>query len=117
MPDANRNLRAFGPLVLALAAVAGLTFGACKPGEKDTDEPGPSFDVQNSCKDYCRQAKMCDDSINEQNCRDNCNTAMKSCQADEQKQAINRLDECGKESCGDFVGCTVDVGAQCVFGI
>lgn len=115
MNEYKKSSRALGPLLFAFAAVAGLALGACM--EDDDDDWDPPLEVRNSCEDYCAQAKLCDDDVNEQNCRDKCTNAMGNCQTDELDIAVDELRQCSNETCDDFVGCTISVGAQCAFGI
>lgn len=114
MPNLNNR---FGTLLFALAAVAGIGLGACRQDDADQDEYEPSMEVLNSCEDYCRRAKLCDDDRDEQKCENTCIDAMTNCQVDEQGPALDKLDQCSSESCDDFFGCTVNVGAKCIFGI
>lgn len=70
-----------------------------------------------TCRDYCNQAKSCDDDLDEEDCRNRCESDMDDCQADEQEQALDDLDDCATKSCDEFVGCTIGAGLQCTFGI
>ncbi|WP_146657893.1 hypothetical protein [Enhygromyxa salina] len=117
MTDPNKSPRVFVSMLFAFAAVASFAFGACRQDDDVDDGSGASFDVQNSCADYCEQRKLCKDETNEETCRNNCEDAMSDCQADEQDEALDKLDQCANESCDDFLGCTINVGAQCIFGI
>ena len=112
----NNPRKSFGVLLFGLAAVAGVALGACRQDDANGDS-GPSFAVTSSCNDYCSQAKLCNDDLNEEKCRDNCEGTLTNCQVDEQDAALDKLDQCAKESCDDFIGCTVNVGAKCIFGI
>jgi hypothetical protein len=114
MAHTNESFRAFGPLLFAIAAVTGIALGACRG---DDDESDTTIQVRNSCEDYCSRAKECDDDRDEDRCYDRCLNRMKSCQADEQDAAIDKLDGCTNESCDDFFGCSIKVGATCFFGI
>jgi hypothetical protein len=117
MIHTNEKLRAFGPLLFTLAAVAGVALGACKGDDNDGDESGASLEVRNSCEDYCERAVACDDERNRDDCNDKCIDRMTDCQVDEQTAALDKLAVCSNESCDDFFGCTVNVGAQCIFGL
>lgn len=117
MTDTSKGFRAFGPLLFALAAVAGVALGACRQDNGDGDESDASLQVKNNCEQYCGRMSECDDERDQEKCFNNCVDAMTDCQVDEQEAALDRLDLCSRESCDDFFGCTVNVGAQCVFGI
>jgi hypothetical protein len=54
MVHKSKSLRGFGPLLFAVAAMAGVALGACR--EDEGEEYEPSMEVRNSCADYCRHA-------------------------------------------------------------
>ena len=117
MVHTSKSLRGFGPLLFALAATAGVALGACKEDDTEEYDAGATQEVRNSCADYCDRAKSCDDERNEEECTNKCIDRMTDCQVDEQGAALDKLSACSNESCDDFFGCTVNVGAQCIFGI
>ncbi|PRQ04574.1 hypothetical protein ENSA7_50650 [Enhygromyxa salina] len=117
MTDPHKRPRIVVPMLFALAAAASITFGACRQDDEDEDDFDVPMDVRNSCEDYCEQRKLCKDETNEEKCRNNCIDAMTNCQVDELDAALDQLDQCGSESCDDFIGCTINVGAQCIFGL
>ncbi len=73
--------------------------------------------VNATCRDYCDQAKSCDDDVDEDDCRDRCEDAMEDCMSDEQEQALDDLDHCAVSDCDEFGGCTIGAGLQCSFGL
>jgi len=105
----------FRRVLLVLAAGVGLTLGACS--DADDDGLDVDFGAEASCEDYCAKAKTCDDDRDEQECINNCVDSLDDCMADERDQAIDQVDMCAAESCDDIVGCTIDAGAQCYFGL
>lgn len=115
MTDTRKKIRGWGPLLFTLAGLAGVTLGACR--EDDGDESDASIQVRNTCAEYCSRMVECDDDRNQQKCNDNCVDTMTDCQVDEQAAALDKLDVCSRESCDDFFGCSINVGAQCIFGI
>jgi hypothetical protein len=117
MSTHNKRSRLYGPFLFALAAFTGIALGACRHKPSDGDGAGASIKVKSACDSYCAKAKTCKDDMDEQECRSKCQNAMTDCQADEQKTALKRLDDCANESCDDFIGCTINVGATCVFGL
>lgn len=117
MVQANKTFRAFKPLTIALAALIGVTVGACRQDEPEEYDTGATLEVKASCAEYCEQAVICDDERSKDECTMKCIDRMTDCQVDEQAAALDRLDACSNESCDDFFGCTVNVGAQCIFGI
>jgi len=107
------------PAMVALAAFAGLALGACRQSDADDDDDdsAATLEVRNACADYCAMAKVCNDNVDEENCYEGCLDNMTNCQVDEQAEALDKLRECADESCNDFLGCTIEVGAQCYFGL
>lgn len=73
--------------------------------------------INATCRDYCKQATACDDSVDVDDCRDDCEATMGDCQADEQENALDDLDNCATDSCSEFGACTIGAGLQCTFGI
>jgi hypothetical protein len=104
------------PAMFGLAAFAGIALGACRQDDGD-DGTEASLEVRNACDDYCVKAKECDGDIDEENCYERCLDNMGNCRVDEEEEAIEKLQQCANESCDDFIGCTVEVGAQCYFGL
>jgi hypothetical protein len=108
-----RNSLKFTCLLL-LGGSLGLVAGACR----DDDEQGViNPEVEQDCLGYCDRAVECNDDKDEQECIDKCIERMNNCQADEQSQALAQLEVCANESCDDFLGCTIDVGTTCYFGL
>jgi hypothetical protein len=81
------------------------------------DEPGDTLTAKIDCWSYCRQAETCNGDVNRAQCENDCREALNECRADEVDEAQEQLDECAKESCDEFVGCTIEAGAQCYFGL
>ena len=102
------------PLVLALGAVMGIAIGAC---QRDSDDDALGLSGEETCRDYCERARECDKELIEKDCVDDCIDAMSDCQADEQQQALDELEACTEESCDDVLGCSIDAGATCYFGL
>lgn len=117
MVHTSKTVRGFKPLLFAIAAMAGVALGACKEDDPEEYDTGATLELKNSCADYCSTAVACDDERSHDECTTKCIDRMTDCQVDEQAAALDRLDACTNESCDDFFGCTVNVGAQCVFGL
>jgi hypothetical protein len=117
MTDTSKKSRIWGPLLFALAGLAGVTLGACRQDDGDVDESDASVQVRSVCAEYCSRMIECDDDRNQEKCNNDCADAMTDCQVDEQQAALDKLGVCARESCDDFLGCTINVGAQCIFGI
>ncbi len=73
--------------------------------------------IGRTCSDYCDTAVSCNDEVDEDACKSDCEDAMNDCMADDQEAALDDLDECAEDSCNDFLACTIGAGAECVFGI
>lgn len=103
------------PILKPLLVVAGLLLVqqsvACK------EDSINDFQTELNCSDYCRQAEVCNGDVSRAECENDCEETLSECRANELDVVQERLDECAEESCDDFTGCTIDVGAQCYFGI
>lgn len=115
MTKLQTSFRAIRPLLLVIAAVSGVVVGACKEG--DGDESDAPAEIQTACEAYCAKAAQCNDETNLDKCQKNCVDAMTDCMVDELDEALAKLEQCADESCDDFIGCTINVGAQCIFGL
>lgn len=102
-------------LVRSLLVVAGLVL--VQQSVACTEDDGGSLETKLNCADYCQQAQECNGDVNRSECEDDCQEALGECRADELDSVQERLDECADETCDDFTGCSIDVGAQCYFGI
>ena len=115
--ESRRWLRA--PLratLLLVAAATGFVGGACKDDDDGVDsDDGAQFMVV--CKNYCARAELCNDNINEEKCISRCVRSVENCMADEQDLALYQIDVCASESCNDLIGCSINAGAQCYFGL
>ena len=97
------------PLIALFAALSAI---ACDGGSALNPDP-----VERSCTNYCEQRNMCDDEVDVDSCTADCMDSVGDCQADEQDQALDELDECAEESCDDIGACTVGAALECYFGI
>lgn len=95
----------FIPLAMGFAIGA-----ACEDGT------GP-LRTATTCAAYCNQAKDCDEDIDLDECKEDCENAIDDCMDDEQEQALDDLDECSDEACSAFAACTIGAGLQCTFGL
>lgn len=111
------NLRALRPLFIGLAAVAGLALSGCPDDDPGYDDEPVPLEVQTACNAYCARAVECNDDRDEQDCKTSCYDAMGACMADEQAEALSQLEACAQESCNDFIKCSIQAGATCVFGL
>ncbi len=90
------------------------------PGcDEDGDGAGviEEIQIEGSCSDYCEKAAECDSNVDADSCQSDCESTVTDCQADEQDETLNVLDECAENACNEFAGCTIDAGLQCAFGV
>jgi hypothetical protein len=107
-----RNLALYlRPLILLVAGATAMLTGACR------NDGELSFAGEMDCRNYCEHRKDCNDNTDVDNCIDNCIDRMSNCQADEQQQALDQLAGCQDVACNDFVGCAIEAGATCYFGL
>lgn len=95
-----------------LALVTGLA-GAALVGCDEVEEIESEID----CFAYCEKAADCNGDVDRDQCEMDCEEALMNCQSDELDEAQMQVDECSEASCDEFVGCTIDAGAQCFFGL
>lgn len=98
-----------------LLALAGVVFFhqaiAC------SDDPADDLWVELDCEDYCERANECDADTDVAECENDCLSALANCQADEREAAQEQLEQCADVACDDLLGCSIDAGAQCYFGL
>lgn len=99
-----------------LSILIGTLLGAALAQACERDGTG-NIRTNATCRDYCKQAAECNDSVDEEDCRNDCEDKMDDCMSDEQENALDDLDNCAMESCNDFGACTIGAGLQCTFGI
>lgn len=73
--------------------------------------------INGTCRDYCQQAHECNDDVDVDDCRSDCENTMEDCMSDEQEEALDDLDDCATQSCDEFGTCTIGAGLQCSFGL
>ncbi len=117
MNEQSSNFRGLRRFLLGFAAVAGLLIGACQGDDDNDDDYEAPAAVEEACADYCMRAKECNDETDEPKCADDCVAAMGNCQVDELDQATAMLEQCANESCDDLIGCSINAGAECFFGL
>lgn len=106
------NKSAITHALLALAALAFLDQAiAC------SDEPDEDIWTELDCNRFCARANECNEDLDADDCEDQCLSSLANCQSDERAAAQNQIDECADAACDDLVGCTVDAGVRCYFGL
>lgn len=91
-------------LSFTLAALIGLTVGACKTSDMRTER---------ICKRHCSILKDCND-INQDDCIDACVEVAHECDNDaDLEMALERLDDCRNRGCNDVLACEAEAWVEC----
>jgi hypothetical protein len=91
---------------LLLAAVFGVTLGACGPHSE--------YRINKVCKRYCQRSVDCNDATNYDDCIDNCVTEANGCESESDVEAaLDILDDCVADSCNQVLGCTLEAWVEC----
>jgi hypothetical protein len=91
---------------LLLAAVFGVTLGACGPHSQHR--------INKVCKRYCLRAVDCNDNTNFDDCFDDCVNEANGCESDNDVEAaLDILVDCEGSSCNEVGGCTVEAWLEC----
>lgn len=91
---------------LLLAAVFGITLGACGPHSQHR--------INKVCKRYCQRAYDCNDATNYDNCIDDCVTEANGCESeDDVEVALDILEDCVADSCNQVAACTLEAWVEC----
>ncbi len=111
----NPTLKA-AVVALSLFGVAPMIAG-CGEAE-DAVEDVRSWEA---CDDYCdRKSDCADESLSseeDEECTNECiDTLDDTCDADHRSEAIDTLNNCVEEACGEFYGCLVFDAAPACFG-
>lgn len=99
-----------------LAVLVGASFG-CRDEGDGASGVVSTAEIKSACEAYCARGKACDEATDLVMCLSDCRDRMADCMQDEQRQAVDDLNDCGAESCEDFNRCAIGVGLQCTFGI
>jgi hypothetical protein len=92
------------PLSFLLAGLIGLSIGACKPSE---------MRAERICKRHCNAMEDC---ANEDydTCVNKCVETATECDSEsDMEMALDKLDSCREQECGDILGCGVDAWLEC----
>jgi hypothetical protein len=99
-----KTIKVVHPVSFMLAALLGITAGACKEGEVRTERV---------CERHCQAMEDCNNADYD-DCLNTCIETASECDSDsDRKMALDKLDECRNEQCGDLVGCGVDAWFEC----
>jgi hypothetical protein len=91
---------------LLLAAVFGVTLGACGPHSE--------YRINKVCKRYCERAFDCNDNTDYDDCLDDCVTEANGCESEQDVEAaLDILQDCEASSCNQVGTCTVEAWLEC----
>jgi hypothetical protein len=95
------------PVSFLLAALIGLTAGACKQG-------GGDLRIENVCQRHCDAMQKCND-IDMDDCMNTCVETANECDSESDvDMALDKLDQCEKDSsCSDLAGCGTEAWIEC----
>jgi hypothetical protein len=92
------------PASLLLAALIGLSAAACQESE---------MRIERVCKRHCSAMEDCNNNDYD-NCVNTCVETANECDSDSDREmALDKLDECQKEECGNVLACGVDAWVEC----
>jgi hypothetical protein len=115
----TRNLLSDYLSTLALALTLGCTLHT--DDDDDSLAEGDAGDnaarIASTCEAYCAKGHDCEDSLDADECADECEELIGGCMDDEQLTTMDDLEACARTSCDEFAECTVGAGLQCSFGI
>ncbi|MFO7563645.1 MAG: hypothetical protein R6X02_13440 [Enhygromyxa sp.] len=94
------------PAALLIAAVVGLTLGAC--GHSD-------YRIDKVCKRYCDRVLDCNDNADWNDCYEGCVDTAHDCDSDKDvESALDILeDECTPGACNKLGGCSIEAWLEC----
>lgn len=105
-------------LVLTLGLMVGCTVHTDDDDDLGEGDAGDNAArIASTCEAYCAKGHDCDDSLDTDECTDECAALIGDCMDDEQLATMNDLESCAQNTCDEFAECTVGAGLQCSFGI
>jgi len=91
-------------LSFTMAAMIGLSVGACKSSE---------MRAERICKRHCSMLEDCNNTDYD-NCVNTCVETSQECDSDaDVEMALDKLDQCRNEQCGEVLGCEADAWIEC----
>jgi hypothetical protein len=104
-PPMTNSAKLARPASLLLAAILGVTLGACGHSQLRIDKV---------CNKYCKALVDCNDNTDPDDCFDDCVETANNCESDEDiEAALDILADCTKESCNEVATCTVEAWVEC----
>lgn len=91
-------------LSFTIAAMIGVTIGACQSSDMRIDRV---------CSRHCRMLDDCN-SIDYDKCVNTCVETADECDSDaDVEMALDKLDQCRNEQCGEMLGCEASAWVEC----
>jgi hypothetical protein len=91
-------------LSFTMAALLGLTVGACKQSE---------MRAERICKRHCSALEDCKD-VNYDSCVNGCMETYDECDSDaDVEMALDKLHECRNEQCNEILACEANAWVEC----
>lgn len=99
-----KTVKLVHPVSFMLAALIGITAGACKDSE---------IRIERVCERHCQAMDDCNNADFD-DCLNTCIESGNDCDSDSDlRMALDKLDQCRNAQCGDLVGCSVDAWLEC----
>ena len=99
-----KTIKLAHPVAFMVAALIGLSAGACKESEMRIDRV---------CKQHCATMRDCNNT-DYTNCVDNCVETAHECDSESDvEMALDKLHECRNAECGDVLACGIDAWFEC----
>lgn len=99
-------------IIWSLALFAGVGLSQATACEAEAT----SFEAEDGCANYCNVALDCEEDIDHADCVSDCLENLDNCFESERDEAIDELQTCGGNDCGDFADCTQEAALECYFG-
>jgi hypothetical protein len=95
------------PVSFLLAALIGITAGACKTGE---------MRIERLCKQHCKHVDECNQLVEYDDCISDCIETSDECDSDQDvEMALEKLKLCPDKACGEVLGCATEAWVECKF--
>lgn len=93
------------PASLLLAAILGLTLGACAHSQ---------YRIDKVCNKFCNKAFDCNDNSDRDICFEECVDTANNCDSEvDVEAALDILADCANESCNAVAACTIEAWVEC----
>jgi hypothetical protein len=93
------------PAAFLVAALIGLTAGACKTSE---------LRIETVCKRHCERVVDCNDNLDYDNCVSDCVDTSNDCASETDVEfALDKLDLCPDRACNEVLGCSAEAWIEC----